>query len=534
MFKFDNTHIFTGYLKQKLSSVNLPTCKIYTTEFARYLESHGKEDPRVVESFNTINKKCLATRVNYLKNNEFYNYFWDCKEDTITDKNNLRWQQVSNIYYDVEKAIPGLTKTLYSPGPYYDTTTHEYLGDYLRFLRDYYNINLMSLYNCFNNKICSNLSLRDTNGQKDIVFNSQDAKYRIYVIPVKLFADYTIAIDSSHGIEMFCGLYNTKLDYSAKGKDLIKKTYIKVNKTIFQQPLLYDKLNVQYWNREVATTEVEIIEEAANKSTKKIPLLSEDIITHFDIVNREQDLKLFIKVPTASKSSITILEGNFKHFNDTIYSPASSESTDRKNSWTYKQNHSIVNFDNEKDTNTNSFRPITKLQLLAFNTGESYPFADRLIEYLGGSAVTPIDEISDNIKRAQRVMQQNKHYFRIEGLWEPKMQRIIYDYITNSGPIVAGTTTAISTQKDDKENFGKAINPETYTGSFKYNYTLADKRQGLHPRLGHTNKSTLYDSLGYIDRDAEKWYASWKTEDGKVKVRDTIQNVDIYNGLYDI
>jgi hypothetical protein len=54
MFKYNNTHIFTGYLKQLLSSVNIPACKIYTKEFAEYLIAHGKEDPRVIESIDSV------------------------------------------------------------------------------------------------------------------------------------------------------------------------------------------------------------------------------------------------------------------------------------------------------------------------------------------------------------------------------------------------------------------------------------------------------------------------------------------------
>ena len=54
MLKFDNTHIFTGYLKQMLSTVNIPTCRIYTKDFANYKAKHGKEDPRIIESFDTL------------------------------------------------------------------------------------------------------------------------------------------------------------------------------------------------------------------------------------------------------------------------------------------------------------------------------------------------------------------------------------------------------------------------------------------------------------------------------------------------
>jgi hypothetical protein len=544
MFKFDNTHIFTGYLKQMLSSFNLPTCKIYTKEFIDYYNQHGKEDPRVIESFDNIeyvydpkilaSKKHIATRINYLKGNELSNYFWDYDQSKPElNHRNMFWKTTSEIFYDKNIRIPGLTKTLNSPGCLYDTTTHEHLGDYLRFMRDYYNVNLMSLYNCFNNKICNNIYYKhrikvanpdfniyleesiSNSAYKDSfrVFDARDSKYHIYALPIKLFSDYTIAIDCSQEIEMFCGFYKTTLDISNKSVDLINRTYTKVNRAYFAQPFLYDKLNVKYWNFE---------QDSLIKGDGAYPrFLSDTAITRWDIANREQDLKLFIKIPASCRSSIVILEGDYRNFNDSKYFPIcynqngsvfNSKLDDEKKArtvWKYEQNCTVLNFARNIDLNKQSFNPISKLQLLAFNTGESYPFADRLVEYLSGSAITAIDEITDNIKRAQKVMSQNYHYFKIEGLWEDKMQKIIYDYLINSGPI-----EAVKTDSNDVK--------------------LIDKRKGIHPRLGYTSKSALYDVLGYIDKDAEKWYASWIKKDGKAKIQDSIQNVDIYNGLYDI
>ena len=60
-------------------------------------------------------------------------------------------------------------------------------------------------------------------------------------------------------------------------------------------------------------------------------------------------------------------------------------------------NKTVLNF----DENINDIKLITPLQLLYLNTGESYPFADRLIEYLVGNAITPLDTLGDNIKRVK-------------------------------------------------------------------------------------------------------------------------------------
>ena len=180
MFKYNNTHIFTGYLKQLLASVNLPTCRIYTQEFAEYLKQHGTEDPRVLESFNiTGNNSCKSVRINYLKNNELYSYFNNATTVSKLTEQPALWKKTSEIYYDSGKKIPGLTRVLSSHGSSYDSATHEYLGDYLRFMRDYYGINLMSLYNCFNDKICNNIYYKYKTNTFSSIFSSQDSNYKI-------------------------------------------------------------------------------------------------------------------------------------------------------------------------------------------------------------------------------------------------------------------------------------------------------------------------------------------------------------------
>jgi hypothetical protein len=520
MLQFNNNHIFTGYLKQFLSSFNLPTCRIYTAEFAKYYSEHGCEDPRVIESTAPIalssidsDKTRPAMDIMYLKEGDIQQYFWDtssCKTAaSIRRTNNTTkyWKIGKSIHYSGNK-IPGLTKTLKNPTTLYNYQTHEYLGDYLRFLRDYEGINLMSMYNCFSNRLCNNIQTelewkKDDAIIKTVKINAYDTNFKIYMLPAKLFENYTVAIDCYQGVEMFCGFYDEKLDASSKASFLMKQTYVKVPKALFNQPFIYDKLDVKNWSFEGVTEYIS----------------DENKILRSEIANRENNLKLFIKVPATNTSSITVLAGDYRNYNDAIYTRNDTEG------WQYKANSSVANFETTKtfkkstlpDLNDREFKPISKLQLLALNTGISYPFADRLIEYLVANAILPNDTTPDNIRRLQKVMEDCGYSFQVNGAWEPKMQMVLYDYLMNSGKFAV---------KEKSDARGKPIT------------RARDCRKGNLRQAGQGKRSEFYDILGYVDKDAEKLYASWEVETNpktgrkQVTAKSTLENVDIYSNLY--
>ncbi len=558
MLQFNNNHIFTGYLKQFLSSFNLPTCKVYTAEFEKFFDEHGYEDPRVIESNLPIkisyDRVRPGTGITYLKDGCPQQYFWDTSDwkanlsyNHPSQKKTIKhWKSNKAVHYNGNKIL-GLTKTLKNPTTLYNYQTHEYLGDYLRFLRDYENINLMSMYNCFSNRLCNNIKLgpdiltwkinkkiiNPLTGKeetqeitKTASINTYDSSYKVYMLPVKLFENYTVAIDCYQGVELFCGFYNEKLDTSsAKARDLIKKTYCKVPKALFSQPFIYDKLNVAYWNWADENSQTSTTSSASGTTSisgiaiQPPRLYSTDKILRSEVAMRESELKLFIKVPASNTSSITILEGDYRHFNDSLYTVNNSES------WQYVNNTTVANFETKKtyresklpDINSREFKPISKLQLLALNTGISYPFADRLIEYLIANVILPNDPTPDNIKRLQKVMEDCGYTFQIDGIWEPKMQMILYDYLMNSGKFTVAT--------DEDDNKIKKVE---------------NQRTGNLRQRGQKMRSDFYDILGYVDKDAEKLYASWmvetneKTNKLQVTAKDTLENVDIYSNLYNI
>lgn len=552
MLQFNNNHVFTGYLKQFLSSFNLPACKIYTAEFEKYHTEHGIEHPKVIESNlpvvlsgdTSITRP--ANSITYLKDGCTQQYFWDTREWDTTksaDNNTIKkyWKSDKTIHYTGNKIL-GLTKTLKNPTTLYNYQTHEYLGDYLRFLRDYENIDLMSMYNCFSNRLCNNIKLNlswpihyeeynQATGEKEqkektitLDANAYDTGYKIYMLPVKLFENYTIAIDCYQGIELFCGIYGEKLDSSTKTKNLIKKTYTKVPKSLFSQPLIYDKLDIKYW-----TWLDEVKPSNINGS---------ETFTRAELAMQESELKLFIKLPATNESSIVVLSGDYRNFNDSLYT------IDKTKGCNYSANSAILNFETNKtdpqstlpEINSREFTPISKLQLLALNTCISYPFSDRLLEYLVANVILPNDPTTDNIARLQKVMEDCGYTFQAEGIWEPKMQMILYDYLMNNGKF----SPAVKINKDTKQLVNdKTEKPVYQVKNERLNQnglTNPPSKTGNLIQRGQVLRSDFYDVLGYVDKDAEKLYASWMIDKDsstpRVVAKNTLENVDIYSNLY--
>lgn len=386
MIKFNDTSILSGCIKQLLHTFNLPTVKIPV------------EGDWVVKDNYYLYKKNLY-KANRTTNNL----------DSL-----LESQSIGYIY---NKKYSSFTKNLIIENNIYDSYTHKYLGDYLRFQRDYNSLNLMSMYNCFNNEMPKFMNLKMNQEGKVISFNSEDNLYKIYMVPVKFFREYTIAIDSDSTIEIICGFYDKKA-YPLSDPDnnynwwfpynaLLEHTYTKLTGVSFSNPILFNKLKT------------------FNIDFESFP----------HILECEKDLKLFIKLPVKNNSSIIILEGNYVNNN-------SYKIEENKKLY----NYSVVNYseyENDlpvENKNIGKIPLINRCQLLDMNCGESHPFADRLIEYLLDNAVTNIETIPDNIKRLQqKLLSRNRegklglNNIKYDGIWEDKYRDILYDISVQQG-----------------------------------------------------------------------------------------------------
>lgn len=374
MFKLNNTNIFTGYIKELLHSTNIPTIDVY------------KEGTQVF-------------------NNNYY-----IKDNNIVYINSNGLMEIVKTYHDNEEILVPkvLTRHLEITNNIYDADTHFMLGKYLRWLKSYHKINLMSLYNCFCKNMPINLNINFNDNNKNIIFSSDDSSYVIYMFPVSLNEKYTIAMDCDLPVEITCGYFDAfKMD-NQELDVMYGRTYKKIAGLKFNAPVLYDKLS------------------------------SLTGINEISYRNRDK-LKMFLKVPVSCTSSIVVLEGDYTSANNRVLYTGNTGIINQQ----YKK--TIVNLeDNDNmiwdalDNETfDSSKLSSPLQLLKMNDGQSYCFSDRLVEYLIGNTIDKLDTISDNIKRIQYVIRQRfpgnsfSAFTRDWGIWSDKLQCIIYSYATS-------------------------------------------------------------------------------------------------------
>lgn len=343
----------TGYIKELLKEFNLPIFSVYREDKPIYKDKFYIKDKGIYKGVDSNGSTSL--------------------------------KQVNSFYYN-QKQI-NMTKNLIINSSIYDSYTHNYLGNYLRFIRDYKGLDLMPLYNCFSNETITEINTSaKINDNSVFDINTNDTKFKYYIVPVKFNEKYTIAIDSDAPYELACLIYTTS-DLTDESYKLIQKTYKQISGSKFNKPFIY----------------------------------STDIDAS-GFWQFEKNLKLLIKLPMNNKSSITILEGDYS-YNDSIC-----------------QNVLMANLKLPEDNKSN--KTICKLSLLSVNDNVSYPFADRLVEYLLGQAITSLETIPNNIGRLQRALYKklNMSFKGYNDIWGSEIK----DYIFKSLQIKTNKRTGVS------------------------------------------------------------------------------------------
>lgn len=270
-------------------------------------------------------------------------------------------------YYNFGNDYLNLTHRFISNTSYYDSETHRYLGEYLRCLRDIYDLNLMGMYNCFNYDFADNISLKIDERGNGIV-NKVGEKTKLMLVPIKFNKTYTIAMDCSFPILMRSVIYDGVMLKDSNGDlfiDRLDERTKQVNGVTFSNPITYSVVN-------------------------------EDA----ELQHYESRLYLAIQVPKNLKSSIVILEGDY------------SNSATRR----------TINIENLNNMSAGQVSDVFRINpsLLESNDGNQYPFADKLIAYLLRYTIDTREYIDENIARIERAIKYKPtkiKEFR-EGIWD--------------------------------------------------------------------------------------------------------------------
>ena len=358
MIKFNSTNIIVGEIKQLLKSFNLPQYKVLVDGEPIY----------IFKGISYIYKNLiLISNVDKSFRNGF-----------IYDENDFTYHDT--YYYG--QNILNITHTLTIKNSNYDYLTHNRLGNYLRFLKDYKQLNLMSMYNCFNGQSANNIDIEFKLKQSDtnyVTFKTSDESYKIFTVPVKYYRKYTFYVDCATNFEVVGCYYlnNNQLNTLKIGgnDDILERylystTYKKVTGASFNKPVVYDKLENLLFDIANGGAPLEVTKALAQK---------------------EIELVLLVKLPKNNNSSLVVLEGDYSLDGTHRYFP-------NKSTFSAFTNY-ISNFKGDCLKDYKDF--YSYKQLTYINDGNSYPFADRLVEYLVDNVISPIDEIELNTKRVE-------------------------------------------------------------------------------------------------------------------------------------
>ena len=304
----------------------------------------------------------------------------------------------------------GMTSSYRSNIKGYDSKTHYCLGQYLRFVRDLQGLNLMPLYNCFNDEYARGISIQagDALNQGTIEL-AEDDNYKLLLVPVKFNQSYTVGLESPFPIHY---------------------GYIFYSDTGYEQEATY-QLNTLLANPSPSTQLVDIgkrgiiFKSKSECSIKKPFVLNtlrfEDIVksittdegtgdtydfsyTITTFAAYEKYLKLVIRIPKTLNTSVVVLEGDYQ---------SSFKYMFRDKKVVLAKAPEVIQGDATMGGKKNSEYPVTpiipsryvdlisQLSLMQLNDTNTYAFSNRLMEYLSLNVITPHDRLSDNIKRIQ-------------------------------------------------------------------------------------------------------------------------------------
>lgn len=377
------------FIKNLLYKTYIPICK--TVKLGDFLLAGWD----YVYETNWI--KC--TKTGYLGGKYTQDIVYDSNNniESITEKNVDYASYIRIAPYEFGRLYNKLTQNYISKYGYYDVETHEYLGDFLRAIRDIKGINLMPFYNLYTDEFITNYRISE-DGLDPYLTDS----FKILKVPIKFNQKYTIALDCPSEVWVCPAFFRKDTPLTTKRQSGNEVSYTN----------LLNEYGNYIKNYSSMSFRVPILFEVQNTSLGTTYKSNVDDSDAEYFQQYERDLCLLIQIPSDNKSSVVILEGD--------YTTISQEYIVNRNE-VYKLHDSEI-----------SDFLISNLSLLQFNTKENYVYSDRFIEYLLWNVITSQEEIVQNIELVQDLTPSARYGHTIFGIWDKALRFKVYDFSTQS------------------------------------------------------------------------------------------------------
>ena len=293
--------------------------------------------------------------------------------------------------YTFGERYKNLTTNYISNKSYYDYNLHENFGRFLRAYRDYHQIDVMNLYNCFSNRYINSFSLPFTDYTMDLT--PYDDRFRIVAFPVLYDTIYHVMFSQTvvGDVEIQAIYFNNDVPIArAEGSVKNPLTYTTyVNKDFYF--CIGSKTAIDD-NGQVVTDDAQL------------QLLEKRRLS------KQRLLYVIMQFPQEVSGPIVVLE---------------------QPKFTFAINNEL-------------------LSISPYET-EQVAFSDTLIEYITGNAITNATKPGTSVKAIQEIISSNAFYSRFgvggngligadiinysltSGVFDLGMQRIIYKALFNYG-----------------------------------------------------------------------------------------------------
>ncbi len=407
--EFNKSSIISRYIKNLINSTPLPVYKlVYDNEYIEAGCLYQYRDRLI---------RCTAsgvfTGIRGVEGN--FDYLYASDDITVTERSIEKWDdahkrvvtapfvvtdgkvkwspKVANFEtirrINIGNYVPGMTQQINITSSSYDSKTHLYLGEYLRWLKNISGVNLMPLYNCFSGTEITGYHL-DKNSS---LVEGNSPLTRLYIVPIKFNREYTVALQSNFEVRMTPVFFNKVPIVNHKDTSQYLHEVIKMQRDdgSYYMDRSYSGMN---FNNPVMFS----------VNSYQFPVGGK--LSFREALVYEKYLYLALQVPVSSDSSIVVIEGNFTTNSTRVISDIFITETGAASS---------ARLDEQL---------VSSLSLLKNNNGKIQPFSDKLIQYLLCNTIDTREKITDNIARIQEKIGYIPPHL---GSWDDKLRFMLYN-----------------------------------------------------------------------------------------------------------